>query len=207
LLESKLLASNEHLEALADHLRLICAASSSSHPPPPRDPPLDSRARALAPSPPLSWRLDIKFASEAKTKILEGEGRGLGREIGGGRDEEQVDRTVPSQGWSLDKMWGEESGEAKKVDVVSDAQREGGREGSALEMTHEQAYNASAAAASEEGHWRKAFDPESGPMRAHTRTHALTYTCTYTHTPAHALTYTHTHIRTYKRTHILTKLN
>jgi hypothetical protein len=68
----------------------------------------NSRARALAPSPPLSWRLDIKFASEEKTKILEGQGGGVGGEMGGGRDEEQVDGTSSQgQGWSLD-MWGGE---------------------------------------------------------------------------------------------------
>ena len=126
----------------------------------------------------------------------------MGGERGGGRDEEE-DAVTSWQGWSLDKMWGEESGEAKKGDVVSDAQQL-----SALEMTHEQTYNASAAAASGEGHWSKAFDPESGLIHTHTctRTHMYMHILTHTCSRTHIHTYTNTHIHTNTHTH-QTKLN
>ena len=197
LLESKLLASNEHVEALADHLRLTCASSSASHPPCTPCPLLDSRSRALSTSPPLSWRLDMKFASEEKTKILEGNGGEVGGERGGGRDEEEDDVTS-SRGWSLDKMRGEESGEAQKVDVVSDVSQDDAQQldAATLETPREQLHYASIAAASEEGHWRKAFDPESGPIHTHTRTRTHMHTPTLTHPRAHIHTYTHTSIHT-----------
>jgi hypothetical protein len=198
----------------------------------------------------------------------------VGGERGGGRDEEE-DAVTSWQGWSLDKMWGEESSEAKKVDVVSsssskvdvvssssasssssfpvfqhqpitrqmrDGDDQGGGGGggggggeekfsnaqglaalemtqeqlhvssssydmhvssSSYEMTQEQLHNANARAASEEGHWSKAWDPESGPMHTHTRTHAHTHTLTHAraHTHTHPQTHTRIHVHKYTKTH------
>ena len=162
MLECKLEVSQERAEALSDELRLTCAGSSA-HPPPPPGLPDGSRSRARAMTPPpLSWRHDIKFASDSHTKAPGVGGGGSGMS---GRKEGNQDNGANEswRGGSLANMWGDENAETA-TGVDAGCQEQLGsrqtREGEADDDVTE------AAARGVPGRWSKAFDPQSGPLRA-----------------------------------------